>query len=218
MKLNFLNCIVQVKLWQTATGSGSGSVGLIIHVNTAEPNMTVSSSPNCNLQTGSAQQQGKRVREGGFFVCLQIRNNASLFSSKFYFWLSHKFECTCDRFWAKWEFCNFSIFLWFSDSVGLWWISRSHDMYRVQKWSQQQLKMHSNNCCTCITRYWVWLVHLLYNWNALQLPPPPLNLGKNYAELWGCTPSLRHRQIKWINWGKWWKSHAILLVTLFDSN
>ena len=151
---------------------GSGSVGLIIHVNTAEPNMTVSSSPNCNLQTGSAQQQGKRVREGGFFVCLQIRNNASLFSSKFYFWLSHKFECTCDRFWAKWEFCNFSIFLWFSDSVGLWWISRSHDMYRVQKWSQQQLKMHSNNCCTCITRYWVWLVHLLYNWNALQLPPP----------------------------------------------
>ena len=139
---------------------GSGSVGLIIHVNTAEPNMTVSSSPNCNLQTGSAQQQGKRVREGGFFVCLQIRNNASLFSSKFYFWLSHKFECTCDRFWAKWEFCNFSIFLWFSDSVGLWWISRSHDMYRAQKWSQQQLKMHSNNCrSTCITRYWVWLVH-----------------------------------------------------------
>ena len=78
-----VNCIVQVKLWQTASGSGSGSVGLIIHVNTAEPNMTVSSSPNCNLQTGSAQQQGKRVREGGFFVCLQIRNNASLFSSNF---------------------------------------------------------------------------------------------------------------------------------------
>ena len=143
---------------------GSGSVGLIIHVNTAEPNMTVSSSPNCNLQTGSAQQQGKRVREGGFFVCLQIRNNASLFSSKFYFWLSHKFECTCDRFWAKWEFCNFSIFLWFSDSVGLWWISRSHDMYRVQKWSQQQLKMHSNNCCTCITRYWVWLLGVAPIW------------------------------------------------------
>ena len=44
--------------------SGGGSGGLIIHVNTAD-HMTVSSSSNCNLQTGSAQQQGKRVREGG---------------------------------------------------------------------------------------------------------------------------------------------------------
>ena len=76
------------------SAAGGGSGGVIIHVNTAD-HMTVSSSSNCNLQTGSAQQQGKRVRgreragggggRGGrrFFVCLQIRNNASLFSSNF---------------------------------------------------------------------------------------------------------------------------------------
>ena len=184
------------------SAAGGGSGGVIIHVNTAD-HMTVSSSSNCNLQTGSAQQQGKRVREGGFFVCLQIRNNASLFSSKFYFWLSHKFECTCDRFWAKWEFCNFSIFLWFSDSVGLWWISRSHDMYRAQNWSQQLLKMHLNDCCST----WVWcciyqlpctsstststqLATVLEMHSNCRRASPYLALSKNCAELWGCTPSL----------------------------
>ena len=95
---------------------GSGSVGLIIHVNTAEPNMTVSSSPNCNLQTGSAQQQGKRVREGGFFVCLQIRNNASLFSSNFISGFHTRLNACVTDFGQN---GNWTIFLFSCDLVTL---------------------------------------------------------------------------------------------------
>ena len=99
------------------SAGGGGSGGVIIHVNTAD-HMTVSSSSNCNLQTGSAQQQGKRVRGGGQagggqeVLCLLANTEQCVsIQLKFYFWLSHTFECMCDRFWAKWELNHFSIFL-----------------------------------------------------------------------------------------------------------
>ena len=109
----------------------------------------------------------------------------------------------CDRFWAKWEFGNFSIFLWFSDHVGLWGISRSHDMYRAQKWSQQYLKMHSNDCCSC-TKLLPKSVQCIYPATVLvkctQIAPPHTwrwaKTTQNFED------ALRQWQIKWINWGE----------------
>ena len=139
------------------------------------------------LHNSKGKGSGGRERAGGGggeeVLCLPANTEQCVsIQLKFYFWLSHTFECMCDRFWAKWELDHFSIFLWFSDIVGLWGISRSHDMYRAQNWSQQLLKMHLNDCST-----WVWCciyqlpcttstststqLPCYCSWNALKLLP-----------------------------------------------
>ena len=159
-------------------------------------------SSNSNLQTGSAQQHGKRVREGrgGEVLCLPANTEQCVsIQLKFYFWLSHTFVCMCDRFWAKWEFGHFSIFLWFSDNVGLWGISRSHDMYRAQKLESAVVKDAPQwLLCLLVAKVLLYIelgVHIS-TWSYCtsemhsNCPSPYLTLSKNYAELWGCTPSL----------------------------
>ena len=158
-------------------------------------------SSNSNLQTGSAQQHGKRVREGGEVLCLPANTEQCVsIQLKFYFWLSHNFLCMCDIFWAKWEPGNFSIFLQSNDAVGLWWISqllgvcvsppaKLDSAVAVVKGALKWL-------LAVLVQHFCHIVELAMYWSALQHPLSWAKTTQNFED------ALRHWQIKWINWGE----------------